>query len=486
MNGHDLIKKGPYIFTAIGLLIGTWLINQFILKMGVVGGIMIAVIPLGVVLAFFFGMRPYAMLWLYIGVNYYIMGVSRYVSVKPGMFMMGFSLLLLIVMLVCQWLQHVEWRKGFNALSLLWGIWFVYCGILAFLPGSNLEAWMISFNACALIPLLLVLLVPVIFQHYRDLKIYLFVFSLFTLTAIAKALWQKFVGFDTGEKIFLYQEGGARTHLIWSGTRYFSFFTDASNFGAAMAFALVIYVVAALHIRSKIRYYYLLVAVLAAYGLGLSGTRSAMIIPFVGFLVYIITSRKWHILLVGSTVLLLAFCFFKYTHIGSGNAMIYRMRSTFNPNKDASFQVRMENQDKLRLIMLDKPFGVGLGLGGGKAKRFDSNAVTSWIATDSWYVILWVETGIFGLALYLLLHAFILGIGAWRIMFRIRSPELKGILGGLLAGVAGIMVGCYAAEITNFPNGPIIYITEALIFAGHWYDQELATTPPTKQLTHGA
>ena len=164
--------------------------------------------------------------------------------------------------------------------------------------------------------------------------------------------------------------------------------------------------------------------------------------------------------------------------------MIYRIRSAFNPTEDASFQVRLENQERLRRVMADKPFGVGLGLGGGKASRFDDTAVTSWIATDSWYVMVWVETGAVGAVLYLVLHALILGVGAWRIMFRIRDPQLKGLLGALLAGAGGMMAGCYANEIMNFPNGPMVYICEAFVFAGCWYDRELAARKQ-KELSYG-
>ena len=44
---------------------------------------------------------------------------------------------------------------------------------------------------------------------------------------------QKYIGFDSFETKWL-NEGGATTHIIWSGVRYFSFFTDASNMGANM------------------------------------------------------------------------------------------------------------------------------------------------------------------------------------------------------------------------------------------------------------
>ena len=79
--------------------------------------------------------------------------------------------------------------------------------------------------------------------------------------------------------------------------------------------------------------------------------------------------------------------------------------------------------------------------------------------------MVWVETGAVGAVLYLVLHALILGVGAWRIMFRIRDPQLKGLLGALLAGAGGMMAGCYANEIMNFPNGPMVYICEAFVFA---------------------
>ena len=484
MKSSGAIKERPRFFVIVVLLLGVLVVNELLVRAGTVQGVAFMLLPVFALLGFAFALRPHATLWLYIAVNYYILGLTRYVDLKGGMLMMGFSVLLLVVLFVSQWLGKVEWRRGFNQLTLYWTIWFVYCTVLAFLPSAHFDAWMIAINLYAFIPLLLVFAVPIIFRRYRDLKIFLFVFSLLTLTAVCKALWQKTVGFDTAEKIFLYQEGGASTHIIWSGTRYFSFFTDAANFGSGMVFSMVVFSIASVYVRGWLRFYYLAVAVAAAYGFGLSGTRSAVIVPFVGYALYILTTKNKRILLAGVVTLAILFGFFKFTHIGDGNVMIYRIRSAFNPTEDASFQVRLENQERLRRVMADKPFGVGLGLGGGKASRFDDTAVTSWIATDSWYVMVWVETGAVGAVLYLVLNALILGVGAWRIMFRIRDPQLKGLLGALLAGAGGMMAGCYANEIMNFPNGPMVYICEAFVFAGCWYDRELAARKQ-KELSHG-
>lgn len=79
--------------------------------------------------------------------------------------------------------------------------------------------------------------------------------------------------------------------------------------------------------------------------------------------------------------------------------MIRRMRTTFRPTQDASFNVRKENQKKLALYLKDKPFGEGLGLSGGNARRFSSR-LTANIPNDSTYVKIWVETGIVGLILF--------------------------------------------------------------------------------------
>ena len=197
MKLSGAIKERPRFFVIVVLLLGVLVVNELLVRAGTVQGVAFMLLPIFALLGFAFALRPHATLWLYIAVNYYIIGLTRYVDLKGGMLMMGFSVLLLVVLFVSQWLGKVEWRRGFNQLTLYWTIWFVYCTVLAFLPSAHFDAWMIAINLYAFIPLLLAFAVPIIFRRYRDLKIFLFVFSLLTLTAVCKALWQKTVGFDT-------------------------------------------------------------------------------------------------------------------------------------------------------------------------------------------------------------------------------------------------------------------------------------------------
>ena len=206
----------------------------------------------------------------------------------------------------------------------------------------------------------------------------------------------------------------------------------------------------------------------------ISGTRSALAVPFTGFAVFIFLSRHVKVAAGGVLLLIAAFVFLNYTHIGQGNALIRRARSAFNTN-DPSYRLRLENQRKLRVLMADKPFGAGLGMGGGKALQHNPNSEIAQIPTDSWFVMVWVETGIVGLLLHISILLYILGRGAWLIFFRLKDKRLRGLTAGLLAGIAGIVVASYANEIFGqIPTGVIMYMSMSFIFLAPSYDRELA------------
>jgi O-antigen ligase len=320
--------------------------------------------------------------------------------------------------------------------------------------------------------LVLPILTFLIFNKYRDLKIIVLIWSVFVLLAVIKALMQKYAGFDGAEMRWLYVEGKAKTHIIYSGVRYFSFFTDAAKFGCGMAFSMVFFSIAALFIKNKwLKIYFLIVAALAGYAMLMSGTRAAIAIPFAGYALFALLSKKIKIFTLFSVLLLGAFVFLNFTSLGQGNTYIRRMRTVFHSEKDASFVLRMENQRIMRTYMADRPFGVGIGT--AKASEY-SNSEMSKIPTDSWLVMIWVETGIVGLVLYLGIIAYILAHGTYIVMFKIKNTELRALEGAFLSAVFGIFVASYANEIVaQFPNGPIIYMAVAFIFMGEWYDKQL-------------
>lgn len=465
------------------LIAGVGLIGLAFCLFGPVAGVAVAMLPLMLCMLWFSLRNPaVAMLGMF-AVNYYIMALTFYMHDKPFATildaLLAFNLLLLLLQAM---VKKVEWRRARTSLTLVSAIWLAYCCLELVNPESVSPAgWFMAVRSVAIYFFLTVVLTQIIMARYKYLKYMLVLWSVLTLTAVAKALIQKYIGFNAAENYWLFVLGGHTTHLIRTGARYFSFFSDAANFGASMGLSMVVFSIAGLYWRNPwMKLYFFAVAALACYGMLISGTRSALAVPFVGYTVFVLLSRNIKMIVAGSLVLIGVFIFLNFTTWGNGNAIVRRTRSAFN-TQDASFQVRLENQAKLRELMKDKPFGGGLGHGGGKAKTFAPDAPLSQIPTDSWYVMIWVETGIVGLLLHLGVLFYILGWGAYQVVFRLRDVQLRGLTTALICGISGIVVMAYGNEVLGqIPTGVILYMGMGFIFLAPRFDRELAEAEAAK------
>ena len=175
------------------------------------------------------------------------------------------------------------------------------------------------------------------------------------------------------------------------------------------------------------------------------------------------------------------YVFFAHTYIGESNTSIRRMRTAFRPTEDASYIVRKENQKKLAEYLKYKPFGEGLGLGGVEARKYGSR-LTTLIPHDSFYVKTWMETGIVGLVLFLIIYVSALLRGCYLIMFRIKNNELRGILTAIACGIFGMMISAYGnAFFGQFPTGFIIILFLSVLINGEHIDQLLTEKLRTKK-----
>ncbi len=461
-----------YVMLILGGLLIALVASQF----GFIAGLGLAVVPLFIVLIFSLVASPHFSLLMIFAANYFIMGTVRYTDI-PGGPIMDVLLGMTIVGMIIQACQgKLDMGNSLNSLSLLSGVWLLYCIFEIFnLNKPSFEAWLQSGRGLALYFFLLSIVTPVIFTRYRDVKRVLILWSMFTIVGAGKAVQQKIMGFDHYELRWLYELDAQSTHLISSGIRYFSIFTDAANFGALMGFSMVMFTVCAFMSQKWLsRIYFIAVAILSFYAMMLSGTRGANAVPFAGFGLFVLLSRNWKVVIPLSFFLAFSFWFLNFTTHLEGNTYVRRMRSTFDTN-DASLQVRFDNQAKMKVWLRDHPFGAGIGMGGGKAKKHDPNAYMSQLPTDSWFVLIWAETGIVGLSLYITILVILLIRCSYVIMFRIKNKQLRGILGGMLSGVFGVMIASIGNEIMGqFPNGFIVYTMLAFIYMGEKYDQQLS------------
>ena len=444
---------------------------------GLLAGLAVSVIPAALCILWVTLRNPaISMLGLFV-VNYFIMALTRYAHDLPfGMILDALIFYNILIISLQAMMHRIEWKRASSGLTVVAAIWVAYCVLEVVNPESvSVSGWFSSVRSVAFYFFFIVVLTQLTMNEYKYLKYMLVIWSVLTLIAVGKACIQKFFGFNAAENYWLFVLGGRSTHIIHSGVRYFSFFSDAANFGGSMGLSMVVFSISALYYRNPwMKIYLLLVAAAACYGMLISGTRSALAVPFVGYTAFIMMSRNIKVIVMGVLLVIAAFVFLKFTSIGQGNALVRRARSAFN-SEDPSFKVRLENQAKLREIMADKPFGAGLGHGGGKAKTFTPTAPLSQIPTDSWFVMIWVETGVVGILLHIGILLYILARGAYLVVFKLRNTQLRGFTAALTAGISGIVVMAYANEILGqIPTGAILYMSMGFIFLAPRFDRELS------------
>ncbi len=252
-------------------------------------------------------------------------------------------------------------------------------------------AWFYAMRGIALYMLLTIPLTLLIFNKVKYLYIFLYMWAFWTVLVTLKGVMQMTFGPDFAEQRWL-DQGGAVTHIIFGELRIFSFLSDAGQFGAAQGVAFVVGTILALRVKgfwNKVIFWSM--ALTGFYGMMISGTRGAIIVPGAGFLLYLIYTKNFRAIIVGLLLMAAAFSFFRYTYIGQGISQIRRMRTAFRPADNASLQVRLQTKAILREYMKDKPFGGGVGAAGNWGKRFSPQGFLANIATDSWYVQIWAR-----------------------------------------------------------------------------------------------
>lgn len=470
-NVISIVDSNIYIY--LGLIFCIYMIYSLSLRSGPAITYLFAIFPMILALTGLISTKPYNLIILFFVLNYFIMPMGRYIeSLKPGMIMLGLSLSILMYLVAFSVFKKLEWNRIRTPFLYLWLFWLAFCSTQLFRPDVVFEAWSISIGTYALFAVCMAIFIPLVLNQFKDLQLLLFLWSVFIIFATIKGWWQKSHGFDAKELQWLWAYG-YRTHFLRTGIRYFSFFTDAANYGTSNGFSLIVFAISSFYFKNKLlRIYFLLIASMSLYGMLISGTRSATAIPFMGIACFIFLSKSPKSMLIGTLLIISSYVFLNYTTIGDENRFIRRLRTSFD-TQDASLVVRQENQKLLRTYMADHPFGVGMGLSAGRASRWMSDSTIPSIANDSWWVMVWTETGIVGLSLYLSMIAIMYAWGAYIILFKIKSKRLRGILAALFSGSIGLFASSYGNEVMGYPNGVLSSMAMVYVFIGPRIDKEL-------------
>lgn len=168
------------------------------------------------------------------------------INIKVGLFSMASILLFTTISLVqLSNDEQTNWKLGQNIMTYMFAVWLCFYLLEILNPNNVQAAWNINLTPYALIPLICAFVVPLIVRSKKDIELLLIIWSVFVLIFTIKGYWQKNYGFSSKDLYFLHVLGGWRTHIIWSGIRYFSCFSDAANYGVHAAMSAVVFTISA-------------------------------------------------------------------------------------------------------------------------------------------------------------------------------------------------------------------------------------------------
>ncbi|PZR07132.1 MAG: hypothetical protein DI539_24005, partial [Flavobacterium psychrophilum] len=229
-----------------------------------------------------------------------------------------------------------------------------------------------------------------------------------------------------------------------------------TTFGILMAAAGVFCSILALGpVGTKNKIILSISALLMFISMSFSGTRTATAIVPVGLIIYIlmnITNRNTLILLFISII---GFCVILFGPFYGG--VVTRIRTTFEPSKDASMNVREFNRKRIQPYIHEHPFGGGVNTTDGEGEALAPGHPLAGFATDGGYLKTALTTGWIGLILLMAVYFTTIAIGVTN-FYRAKNPFIKSMYGAYIAFFFALLVANYTqSAMLQKPTGMIVY-----------------------------
>jgi putative inorganic carbon (hco3(-)) transporter len=460
------------IFLSIGIGIVT-------AKKGIFFGVLINVLLIGVPVCLYMIQNIKFGIIVLIIYSFFLARIGHFLSgdIPLGVVIDAF-LLFLLIGVIFRKVKRNDFSIASGPVSVMVWLWLIYNVLQFFNPMQSKEAWIYVIRGMAG-HMIFYFIVLEALDSFSFLKKIINVWIILALLGALYGLFQEFHGLTLSEKAWVMADDERfKLFYNWGKYRIFSFFNDPTVFGILMAFTSVF----CLTLSNGPFKFTHKIALLICSGVMLlaslySGTRTAYALIPAGVGMFSLITFQKRILIFTSIVFVVA-AFIIFSDIKSVGPLLStnsltRIRSTFNPSEDPSYQVRLENQAKIKPFVLSHPIGAGLGSVGATGGRFNPNSVVAGFAPDSMYVKIAVELGWVGLFLYCVFLTIVLVI-AVKNYYRIKNQELKIYSAALFAVIYSICVANYPQIAAGqLPSVFIFYAMIAIIVKLPELDQKL-------------
>jgi len=426
-----------------------------------------------VLAAFHFRMFTF---WTLIIINYFLQLKDLHLPIPMSLPNEMLEIILLALAIIDVKNSHFERTANMMLYAL-----FVWCGFCTLQVlndtcniGLNIGAWYTGARLMAF-QIMYAFLVFSIYISKPDILIkYLLLWGGLALFASFWVWKQKNIGFTDAENAWI-QGRGRSTHILQGGSliRYFSIYSDAANFGIGIASTAVAFIIFGITSKiKKYKYFFLITGIVCAWAMFPSGTRTAIACLMAGFITYIFLSKSVRIAIPFSIAFAIFVFILVFTKIGDGNAQIHRMRTAFDKN-DASAGARYYNQQVMKKYLKDAPWGIGIAQGYGSVPANNKYTLMSSIPADSEYVYIWIRTGVIGITTFLICTAIMIFGACWIVLFRLKSPSLRGIGAGFCCAMVSQQLGGYGNQVLmQFPNCLVFYGGLTIVYVLPYIENE--------------
>lgn len=441
------------------------------------GAAMVMALSVGIPVLFFSVYNLRAGVLIAITITFFILGIIRYVSDLPLGLVLDVFLALMFIGLLVKLADGKRLPGFYQPLSYLVLGWIVFNLIQVANPwAASRLAWLYTIRSVAGI-LLLYFIVLYAANTLTFVSTFLKLWIGLALIGCLYGLKQEFFGFSTFEHNWVLADE-ERFSLIfnWGKFRRFSFFSDPTVFGVLMSYTSLLCFVLATDVLAYWKRAVLVgVGLLMVLAMIYSGTRTAYAMLPVGMVFFaVLTLRTKVLALVGLFFLFgMGIVFSPIYSLGpldSNN--LNRIRSAFKAD-DASFQVRMRNQEYIQPYIWTHPLGGGLGSIGIWGRRFSPNSPLSQFPPDSGFVRVAVEQGYIGLILYcsMLFVMFYQGIKNYT---RSKHPKIRLYYLALLTVLYSLVVANYPQQsFAIYPTIAVFIVCMALIIRLKYIEETL-------------
>lgn len=463
-----------------------FVVSQGIAKVGIAVGAGLIVMPFAIGFLITLFNNPRISLIMVLIMGFMAPGLARYIKAIPFGLTLDIFLFLGWLAILFQKFRDTDWEPIKNDLMGLTGLWMAYVFFQVVNPEAKTPvAWFFAMRGIGFYWLLGFGIAFFCFRNAKDLDKFLRIIVVISMVGMIWGMRQKVLGTDAAEDHWLYAEEHADQHVLFGVLRVFSFYTDAGQFGASQAMMTLLCGIIAIGPGSlKKRLWYGTAALMVFIGFGISGTRGALAVPAAGGILFLVQTKNFKVLILGLVAGSLVYGMLKYTTMLHSVEQIRRMRTALDPD-NPSLNARFNNQKIYRNYLKTRPIGTGVGTAGFWGQRFSPGTLPAETPTDSWYVRIWVETGIVGLVFHVFWIGYFLGKGG-NITWNIRNPELRYKIMALYSAYGGIAIASYGNMVLGqIPTGIILCFAFPMIWMAPMYEEQLENEERQRRIAAG-